>query len=86
MHTANEGPVRIQYKWLVPIYVFPEMNLLFPKQNYNALSPSSCTNISVRDLYISRIGLPTLLQGNMWIDPGNIHINHSQKHECGNWD
>jgi hypothetical protein len=24
---ANEGPVRIQYKCLVPIYVFSEMNL-----------------------------------------------------------
>ncbi len=37
--TANEGPVRIQYKCLVPISVFPEMKLLFPKQNYNVLSP-----------------------------------------------
>jgi hypothetical protein len=64
-HTANEGPVRIQYKCLVPIYVFPEMKLLFPKQNYNVLSPSSHTHISVRDLYISRISLPVLLQGNM---------------------
>ncbi len=27
-HTANEGPVRIQYKCLVRIYVFPEMKLL----------------------------------------------------------
>jgi hypothetical protein len=26
-HTANEGPVRIQYKCLIPIYVFPEMKL-----------------------------------------------------------
>jgi hypothetical protein len=26
-HTANEGPVRIQYKCLAPIYVFPEMKL-----------------------------------------------------------
>jgi hypothetical protein len=26
--TANEGLVRIQYKCLVPIYVFPEMELL----------------------------------------------------------
>jgi hypothetical protein len=26
-HTANEGPVRIQYNRLVPIYVFPEMKL-----------------------------------------------------------
>jgi hypothetical protein len=25
--TSNEGPVRIQYKCLVPIYVFPEMKL-----------------------------------------------------------
>jgi hypothetical protein len=36
--------VRIQYKFLVPIYVFPEMKLLFPKQNYNVLSPSSYTH------------------------------------------
>jgi hypothetical protein len=57
---------------LVPIYVFPEMKLLFPKQNNNILSPSSYTHISVRDLYISWIGLPILLQENMWTDPGNI--------------
>jgi hypothetical protein len=25
--TANEGPVRIQYKCLVPVYVYPEMKL-----------------------------------------------------------
>ncbi len=62
--TANEGPVRIQYKCLVPIYLLPEMKLLFSKQNYYVLSPSSNTHISVRDLYISRIGLPILLQGN----------------------
>jgi hypothetical protein len=29
IYTANEGLVDIQYKCLVPIYVFPEMNLLF---------------------------------------------------------
>jgi hypothetical protein len=40
-YTANEGLVRIQYKCLVPIYIFPELKLLFPKQNYNGLSPSS---------------------------------------------
>ncbi len=27
LYTANEGPVKIQYKCLVPIYVFPEMKL-----------------------------------------------------------
>jgi hypothetical protein len=71
-HTANEGPVRIQYKCLVAIYVFPAMKLIFPKQNYHIQFPSSYTHISVRDLYISRIGLPIRLQGNMWTDPGNI--------------
>jgi hypothetical protein len=38
LYTTNEGPVRIQYICLVPIYVFPEMNLLFPKQNVLSLS------------------------------------------------
>jgi hypothetical protein len=28
----------------------------------------------VRDLYISRIGLPILLQGNMWTNPGHLQI------------
>jgi hypothetical protein len=71
-YTANEGLMRIQYKCLVLIYVFPDMKLLFPKQNYNVLSPSSYAHISERDLYISRIGLPILLQGNMWTDTGNF--------------
>jgi hypothetical protein len=76
------------------------MKLLFPKQNYIDLSPSSYTHISVRDLYISRIDLPILLQGkNMWTNTGNIllvfrpeccqywkYINRSQTHECGNWE
>jgi hypothetical protein len=52
------------------------MKLLFQNQNYNVLSPSSYTHISVRDLYISRIGLPILLQDSMWTDPGNIKIAH----------
>jgi hypothetical protein len=75
-HTANDGLVRIQYKCLVSIYVFPEMKLLFPKHSYDVLSPSSYTHISVRDLYISRICLPILLQGNMWTNPGNKYIAH----------
>jgi hypothetical protein len=40
----------------------PRNETVFPKQNYNVLSPSSYTYLSVRDLYISRIGLPILLQ------------------------
>ncbi len=29
-------------------------------------------HVSVIDLYIPNIGLPILLQENMWTDPGNI--------------
>jgi hypothetical protein len=68
-YTANEGLVS---QCLIPIHVFPERKLLFPKQNYNVLSASSYTHIYVRDLYISRIGLPILLQEKMWTNPGNI--------------
>jgi hypothetical protein len=59
--TANEGPVRIQYKCLVPVYVFPERQLcnvhccaasLFPKLNSNVLSPISYTDIYVPESYI----------------------------------
>jgi hypothetical protein len=52
------------------------MKLLLPNRNYNVLSPSSYTHISVRDLYIPRISLHILLQENMWTDPGNIQIAH----------
>jgi hypothetical protein len=54
------------------MYVFTVMKLFFPKQNYNVLFPCFYTHISVGDLYISRIGLPILLQGNMWTYLGNI--------------
>ncbi len=66
-HSANEGPVKILYKCLVPIYIFPEIKLLFPKQNYNVLSPSSFTHISVRDLYPGSVCL-------FWADPGNMYV------------
>jgi hypothetical protein len=84
-NTADEGLARIQYReCLIPIYVFPEMSLLFPKQNYNVLSPSSYTHISVRDLYISRICLPILSR--KYVDRSWENINHSQANNCGNWD
>ncbi len=67
--TANEGPVRFQCKCLVPfMYCIPKNETVqprcFPKQTYNVLSPSSYIYVSVRDLYIPRIGLPILLQPN----------------------
>jgi hypothetical protein len=72
--------MRIQYKCLFPIYVFPEMKLLFPKQNYTVLSTSSYTHISVRELYISRIGLPILLQENMWTRSWEYTVKVAHRH------
>jgi hypothetical protein len=78
----------IQYKCLVSIYVFPEMklcSLLTSKTEfYCAVSQFLQSYICERFIF-SRIGLSILLRPNMWTDPGNIHINRSQTHECGNW-
>jgi hypothetical protein len=70
--TANEGPVITQYKGLVPIYVF-----LGNATDFQNRIVMFCLKVPTliylqRDLYISRIGLPILLQENMWIDPVNI--------------
>ncbi len=55
-HTANEGPVRIQYKCLVPIYVFPEMKLcglVISKTEllYIVLSPN-CYTVYTHTVYL----------------------------------
>jgi hypothetical protein len=59
---------------------------LFPKQNYNVLSPSFHIHVSVSNLYILRIGLPILLQPITVNRPSWEYINRSQKHECRNWE
>jgi hypothetical protein len=54
--TANEGPMRIQYECLVPIYVFLVMKVrasLFPKQNYNVLSPNFHIHVSDQSAYFA---------------------------------
>ncbi len=83
-----KGRLRIQYKYLVPIYVSPEMNCaasLFPKQNYNVLSPNFHIHVSVSDLYIPRIGLPILLQPKRQTDSGNIYCKSlADIHACRN--
>ncbi len=46
------------------------------KRKLAASVPIFHIHVSVRDLYISTIGLSILLQENMWADPGNIQIPH----------
>jgi hypothetical protein len=45
---------------------------IIPEQDMHRVSPNFHIHVSVSDLYISRIGLPILLQENMWTDSGNI--------------
>jgi hypothetical protein len=45
---------------------------IFPKKEIRGVSPNSYILVSVSDLYIPTIGLPILLQENMWTDPRNI--------------
>jgi hypothetical protein len=87
-HTAKRraGENPIQYKCLVPICVLPEMKLLFPKQNFNVLTPSSYTHISVRDLYTVFPGSVCLFCSRKYVDRCWEYKNQSQTHECGNWD
>jgi hypothetical protein len=84
MFTANEGLVRIQYNCLVPIYVFPEMKLLFPKQNYNVLSPRSSNICEIFIYFQDRSACSAAWK---YVDQSYSweYINCSQTHECGNW-
>ena len=52
-YTVNEGPVRIQYKCLVLIYVLPEMKLCLLVIS-KVLSPNFHVYVSVSDLYVPR--------------------------------
>ncbi len=52
------------------------MALLFPKQNYNDLSPHFHIYVSVRNLYIPSISLSLLLQPNRQTDPGIYQFAH----------
>jgi hypothetical protein len=73
MHTAYEGPERIQYKCMVPIYVFSEMKL------------RGLIHVHICELlYIPRIGLLILMQANR--QPILVVYKHSQINECRNWE
>ena len=57
---------------------------LFPKQNFNVMSPNFHIHVSVIDLNIPRICLPILLQPNRQTDPGNM-VSHSRSLEVSHY-
>jgi hypothetical protein len=58
---------------------------IVPEKEYRGLSPNFHIHASVRDLYITTIGLPILLEEICTVDRSWGYINRSQTHECGNW-
>jgi hypothetical protein len=48
------------------------LKLIFPEKELRSLSSKFHIHMSVSDLYIPTIGLPILLQENMWTDPRKI--------------
>jgi hypothetical protein len=81
--TANDGSVRMQYKCLVPIYVFPEMKLreasLFPKQNYNVLSPyfQLQESVGVEPVHIRELPGYSCIKQRLFLALHFIHIYFS---------
>jgi hypothetical protein len=53
---------------------YPNLKQIFPEKELRGLSPNIGIHVSVSDLYILTIGLPILLQENIWTDLGNIKI------------
>ncbi len=49
---------------------------IFTEKELHGLSLNFHIHVSVSDLYIPTIGLPILLQENMWTDPVNVQIAH----------
>ncbi len=85
LHTANEGLVRIQYKCLVPIYVFPEIKLLFLRENCNGLPVPTLKYLW--EIYLFPGSVCLLCCRKIWGPILGIYcINRSHTHKCGNWD
>jgi len=58
---------------------------IFPGKELQTCSANSNIHVSVSDLFIPLVGLPSLLQENRWAECGQgEYIDRSQTHECGN--
>jgi hypothetical protein len=68
-----------------PLFI-PEMKLLFPKQNYNVLSPSSYTHICICERFIYFQDRSAYSAAGKYEDQSWEYINRSQTQDCGNWD
>jgi hypothetical protein len=61
----------------------PKSDLCIPRNETARPHSNYYINVSVSDLYFSRIGLPIWLQQNRQTDPVNISLTDTS---CGNWE
>ncbi len=85
--TANEGLVSIQYKCLVLIYIFPENETVCPRYFKNRiimffLSVSTMPHSCICERFIYSQDLSAYFAA----DQSWEYMNHSQIHECRNWE
>ncbi len=59
---------------------------IVPEKELRGFRPNFRINVSVSDLYIPAIGLPAYSAAGKCVDRSWEYKNHSQTHECGNWD
>jgi hypothetical protein len=59
---------------------------LFPKQNYNVLSPKSYTHTYIYERFIYFQDRSAYFAAAKYVDLFWKYINRSQTHECRNWD
>jgi hypothetical protein len=64
------------------MYVFPEMKLLFPKQDYNVLM-SQFLHSYIREIFIYFLDRSAYSAAGKYVDPSWEYKNRSQTHECG---
>jgi hypothetical protein len=86
VHTANEGPVIIQYKSLVPIYVFPEMKLSSLLIFKTELSVSQFLHSYICERFIYFQDRSVYFAAAKSVDRSWEYIIRPQTHECGNWE
>ncbi len=86
--TANEGPVRIQYKCLVPIYISQKWNCVHPPYFQNRII-MICLPIPTLtylwEIYIFQDQSVYFAEAK-YVDWSWEYIHQSQTHECGVWD
>ncbi len=83
--TANEGPVRIQYKCLVFFLYSQKWNSYFQNRIIMFCLPVP-TLIYLWEIYIFPGPVCLVCCREIHVDRSWEYINGSQTHECGNWD